>query len=149
EHVPAPAIVLAPDGTLFAIDVGDGRPGGLGLSDGYHACLPAWSVFDASPSDSSVKTREPCGTRRHCAVVRQWCTMGNDPGNHLANDTRVERDALGEVRVEAARYWGAQTERAREHFPIGLQRFVWGSPLIRALGLVKRAAAVVNAELGA
>src|SRR5262249_48677643 len=36
-----------------------------------------------------------------------------------------------------------------EHFPIGRERFVWGSPLIRALGLVKRAAAVVNAELGA
>ena len=66
----------------------------------------------------------------------------------MANDTRVERDALGEVRVDAARYWGAQTERARTHFPIGRARFVWGPPLIRALGLVKRAAAVVNAELG-
>ena len=66
----------------------------------------------------------------------------------MANETRVERDALGEVRVDAARYWGAQTERARTHFPIGRARFVWGSPLIRALGLVKRAAAVVNAELG-
>ena len=70
-------------------------------------------------------------------------------GNDLANDTRVERDALGEVRVDAARYWGAQTERARVHFPIGRERFVWGPALIRALGLVKRAAAVVNAELGA
>jgi fumarate hydratase class II len=66
----------------------------------------------------------------------------------MAKDTRVERDALGEVRVDAARYWGAQTERSREHFPIGRDRFVWGPPIIRALALVKRAAAVVNAELG-
>jgi fumarate hydratase class II len=67
----------------------------------------------------------------------------------MANDTRVERDALGEVRVDAARYWGAQTERSRVHFPIGRDRFVWGPPLVRALALVKRAAAIVNAELGA
>ena len=66
----------------------------------------------------------------------------------MQDDTRVERDALGEVRVDAARYWGAQTERARTHFPIGRARYVWGPPMIRALAQVKRAAAVVNAELG-
>jgi fumarate hydratase class II len=66
----------------------------------------------------------------------------------MANDTRVERDSVGEVRVEASRYWGAQTERSREHFPIGRGRFVWTRPMIRALGLVKRAAAVANAALG-
>jgi fumarate hydratase class II len=61
---------------------------------------------------------------------------------------RIESDTLGEVKVESARYWGAQTERAREHFQIGGARFVWGRRLIRALGLVKRAAARANAELG-
>jgi fumarate hydratase class II len=61
---------------------------------------------------------------------------------------RIESDTLGDVKVESARYWGAQTERAREHFHIGGRRFVWGRGLIRALGLVKRAAAQANAELG-
>jgi fumarate hydratase class II len=63
-------------------------------------------------------------------------------------DYRLERDSMGEVRVEASRYWGAQTERARLHFPIGPERFVWRRPMIRALGRIKRAAALANAELG-
>jgi fumarate hydratase class II len=61
---------------------------------------------------------------------------------------RIETDSMGEVRVDATRYWGAQTERARLHFPIGRERFVWRGPMIRALGRVKRAAALANAELG-
>jgi fumarate hydratase class II len=62
--------------------------------------------------------------------------------------TRTERDTMGDVQVEASRYWGAQTERARLHFAIGRERFVWGRPMIRALGLVKQAAARANGELG-
>jgi fumarate hydratase class II len=61
---------------------------------------------------------------------------------------RIEHDSLGEVRVPAERYWGAQTQRSLEHFAIGRDRFVWGRPVIRALGLVKRHAALANAELG-
>ena len=59
---------------------------------------------------------------------------------------RTERDALGEVEVPADRYWGAQTQRALEHFAIGGQR--WPRPFLRALGLCKLAAARVNLELG-
>jgi fumarate hydratase class II len=59
---------------------------------------------------------------------------------------RIERDSLGAVEVPADRYWGAQTQRALEHFAIGQQR--WPRPFLRALGLVKLAAARVNAELG-
>jgi fumarate hydratase class II len=66
----------------------------------------------------------------------------------MTHEHRIESDTMGEVPVEATRYWGAQTERAREHFRIGGRRFVWGRPMIRALGLVKRAAALANAELG-
>ena len=59
---------------------------------------------------------------------------------------RVERDALGEVRVPADALWGAQTQRAIENFPISGQRF--GRRFLAALGHVKRAAAQANAELG-
>src|SRR5258708_23709012 len=62
--------------------------------------------------------------------------------------TRIENDALGEVRVDAARLWGAQTQRSIENFPIGVGRFGWGRPVIRAFGLVKQCAARANVELG-
>ncbi|MGH7094159.1 MAG: lyase family protein, partial [Stellaceae bacterium] len=62
--------------------------------------------------------------------------------------TRREHDSLGEVEVPAERLWGAQTQRSLENFPIGRPRFVWGRPVIRALGIVKKAAAEANAALG-
>jgi fumarate hydratase class II len=61
-------------------------------------------------------------------------------------NTRTETDSLGPVQVESSRYWGAQTQRSRENFPIGEERMP--RPLIRALGIIKKAAAVVNADLG-
>jgi fumarate hydratase class II len=60
--------------------------------------------------------------------------------------TRVERDSMGEMRVPAGAYYGAQTARAVENFPISPLRF--GRRFIRALGLVKRSAAAANAALG-
>jgi fumarate hydratase, class II len=62
--------------------------------------------------------------------------------------TRVEKDALGPVEVDADRLWGAQTERSRQNFVIGADRFRWGRPVIRAFGVVKKAAALANKELG-
>ena len=62
--------------------------------------------------------------------------------------TRIEHDALGNVAVDAARLWGAQTQRSIANFPIGVERFRFGRPVIRALGLVKQAAARANAALG-
>jgi fumarate hydratase class II len=62
------------------------------------------------------------------------------------SDFRVEKDSMGEVKVPARAYYGAQTQRAVENFPISGQ----GLParLIRALGLVKVAAAAANRDLG-
>jgi fumarate hydratase class II len=59
---------------------------------------------------------------------------------------RVERDSMGEINVPADRYWGAQTQRSLEHFKIGGERFP--REMIRALGLLKKCAAMVNQELG-
>ncbi len=62
------------------------------------------------------------------------------------SEFRVERDSLGEVKVPSTSYWGAQTQRAIDNFPItGLKQytaFVWG------MAVIKRAAAEVNADLG-
>ena len=66
----------------------------------------------------------------------------------MNDEWRSEHDSMGEVRVPAAHYWGAQTQRAVEHFPIGVERFRWGRPVIRALGILKLATARANEELG-
>jgi fumarate hydratase class II len=63
-------------------------------------------------------------------------------------EVRIERDSLGEVAVPADRLWGAQTQRSIDNFPIGVPRFRFGRPVVRALGLVKQAAARANAALG-
>ena len=60
--------------------------------------------------------------------------------------TRVETDSFGPIEVPADRNWGAQTERSHRNFRIGTERMP--IPLIRALGIIKRAAAVVNHDLG-
>jgi fumarate hydratase class II len=62
--------------------------------------------------------------------------------------TRTERDSMGAIEVEADRYWGAQTERSRHNFKIGGERFRFTRPVIRALGILKKAAALANGELG-
>lgn len=61
---------------------------------------------------------------------------------------RYETDSMGSIPVPADKYWGAQTQRSIEHFPIGVDRFRWQRPMIRALGILKLAAAKANAELG-
>ena len=66
----------------------------------------------------------------------------------MNDEWRSEHDSMGEVRVPAAHYWGAQTQRAVEHFPIGVERFRWGRPVIRARGILKLATARANEELG-
>ena len=62
--------------------------------------------------------------------------------------TRHESDSMGTIEVESDRYWGAQTQRSLGNFDIGRDTFVWGRPMIRALGVLKKAAAQANAELG-
>ena len=61
-------------------------------------------------------------------------------------DVRVESDTFGPIEVDAARYWGAQTQRSLQNFKIGTERMP--VPLVRALGIVKLAAARVNGRLG-
>ncbi|MFK5689916.1 class II fumarate hydratase [Ornithinimicrobium sp. LYQ92] len=62
--------------------------------------------------------------------------------------TRTEKDSMGPVEVAADRYWGAQTQRSLGNFDIGRDAFVWGRPMIRALGVLKKSAARANADLG-
>jgi len=64
----------------------------------------------------------------------------------LMTATRTETDTFGPIEVAADRYWGAQTQRSIQNFKIGWEK--QPKPIIRALGIVKRAAAEANMELG-
>src|SRR5213076_740396 len=68
------------------------------------------------------------------------------PSGGAMADTRTERDSMGEMVVPANAYYGAQTARAVENFPISDLRFP--RRFIRAMGLIKKHAAVANATLG-
>ena len=59
---------------------------------------------------------------------------------------RTEADSFGPIRVDASRHWGAQTQRSLENFRIGSERMPL--PLVRALALVKLAAAEANRDAG-
>lgn len=61
-------------------------------------------------------------------------------------DYRIETDSMGEIQVPSEKYYGAQTARSLMNFKIGGERFP--RPLIRALGILKKAAALTNKELG-
>ena len=64
----------------------------------------------------------------------------------MTETMRTETDTMGEVKVPADRYWGAQTGRSLINFPIGTEKMP--VPLVRALGVVKKAAALANRDLG-
>src|SRR5436190_11012714 len=66
----------------------------------------------------------------------------------MAGVTRTETDSMGAIEVPADRYWGAQTQRSLHHFSIGGPTEHMPIEVVRAFGILKKAAASVNEELG-
>jgi fumarate hydratase, class II len=62
-------------------------------------------------------------------------------------DTRIEKDTMGEITVTSDRYWGAQTQRSLKYFQAGAGRDTMPRELIKAFGILKKAAAMANVEL--
>ena len=60
---------------------------------------------------------------------------------------RIEHDSMGEVKVPADKYWGAQTQRSVENFPIGVGLETMPREIIHAFGILKKAAAMANHTL--
>ncbi|HYA26909.1 MAG TPA: class II fumarate hydratase, partial [Thermodesulfovibrionales bacterium] len=84
-------------------------------------------------------------------VETGWYNSSNEEiyWQHLdstVNEYRTEKDSLGEVKVPGDAYWGAQTQRALENFPVS--GIMFPAVFIRSLGLIKQACASVNADLG-
>ncbi len=65
-----------------------------------------------------------------------------------SGETRMESDSMGQVEVPADRYWGAQTQRSLHHFSIGGPTERMPVEVVRAFGILKKACALVNLELG-
>lgn len=63
--------------------------------------------------------------------------------------TRIESDAFGEIEVDATKYYGAQTARSKSNFKIGGEAAKMPIPIVRAFGILKKSAAIVNEKLGA
>ena len=63
-------------------------------------------------------------------------------------DYRIEKDTMGEVKVPADKYWGAQTERSRNNFKIGDSKQTMPIEIVRGFAYLKKAAAHTNCELG-
>ena len=61
---------------------------------------------------------------------------------------RIEKDTMGSIEVPDTALWGAQTQRSIQNFPIGTERFKMPRSIIRALGILKKGAALANADLG-
>src|SRR5690242_11495788 len=82
--------------------------------------------------------------------IWDWDDIINSPMSQYSPEqypkTRTETDSMGAIEVPADRYWGAQTERSLHHFNIGDDRMP--REMIRALGMLKKAAAQVNEDLG-
>src|SRR5262245_59844201 len=74
------------------------------------------------------------------------CASGVSVLTTMSDQVRIEKDSMGEMHVPSRAYYGAQTARAIENFPISDLRFP--RRFIRALGLIKKHAAAVNADLG-
>ncbi len=72
--------------------------------------------------------------------------MANAAKQHATESVRIETDSFGELEVPSHRYWGAQTQRSLGNFKIGGETMP--KPLVRALGIIKRAAAQANQQLG-
>ena len=66
-----------------------------------------------------------------------------DPKEH-----RIETDSFGEIEVPANKYWGAQTQRSFQNFKIGGEKARMPEPVVRAFGVLKKSAAIVNERLG-
>lgn len=77
-----------------------------------------------------------------CTPILKRKFMTTNPNTQY----RIETDTMGEMKVDATKYWGAQTQRSLINFPVGNDRMP--REVIRALGILKKAAAMVNADLG-
>src|SRR3989440_718824 len=105
-----------------------------------------WACRSHDPGPTLDRTTPSLHRDTYASLTSLMLLLFCRPNAHPMTDYRVEKDFLGELKVPKEAYWGAQTQRAIENFPISGIRF--GRRFIYALGLIKMAAAQTNMELG-
>lgn len=93
------------------------------------------------PAASSLSASKPLNTPYY--YPRTFATTAR-----MAQSTRTESDAFGEIQVPSDKYWGAQTERSLENFRINQPHDRMPPPVVKAFGILKGAAATVNMKFG-
>src|SRR6185437_4763579 len=108
---------------------------------------PCPRSLPSNPRRRPLPSRRP---NRLPAAPKSSGSIASARSNAMANarspHTRSESDAFGSLDIAADKLWGAQTERSLRNFRIGTERMP--SAIVHALGLIKRAAAEVNRDLG-
>src|SRR5438445_9584452 len=94
-----------------------------------------------------MKRAGGCGSQGSFLDRKLELRCGREGGPSLA-DVRMESDSMGSIEVPADRYWGAQTQRSLHHFSIGGPGERMPVEVVRAFGILKKACALVNAEIG-
>src|SRR2546428_1068679 len=94
-----------------------------------------------------MKRAGGCGCQRSFLDRKLELRRGREGGPALA-EVRMESDSMGSIAVPADKYWGAQTQRSLHHFSIGGPTERMPVEVVRAFGILKKACALVNAELG-
>src|SRR6266481_4843593 len=95
----------------------------------------------AAPTMKSVATGKHNATGKPAVIDKHDSMSKSAPAG-----TRTETDSMGAIEVANDRYWGAQTQRSIHHFSIGFDRMP--RSVVRAFGILKKAAAEVNRDLG-
>ncbi|KAF2227193.1 L-Aspartase-like protein [Elsinoe ampelina] len=127
-------------------------PAGKRIASGAKASIPARSLHAASPNLASSSLRSTTAfsaTRfsRSAATIPATSRFFSQTAT-MAQNTRTESDAFGNIDVPADKYWGAQTQRSLTNFEINQPTDRQPLPVIRALGILKGAAATVNMRYG-
>ena len=65
----------------------------------------------------------------------------------MNKNMRIESDTMGEIAVPSEAYYGAQTQRSIENFPIGIGKYTWDRSIIKAMGVLKKCGALANRDL--
>src|SRR5439155_523907 len=94
-----------------------------------------------------MKRAGGCGCQRSFLDRKLELRRGREGGPSLP-EVRMESDSMGSIEVPADKYWGAQTQRSLHHFSIGGPTERMPVEVVRAFGILKKACALVNAELG-
>src|SRR5438309_1527594 len=105
-----------------------------------------WACRSHDPGPALDRTAPSLHRGTYASLTSLMFLLFCRPNAHPMTDYRIEKDFLGELKVPKEAYWGAQTQRAIENFPISGIRF--GRRFLYALGLIKMAAAQTNMELG-